>query len=425
MTHPAGLPVRTASWQVLADLRRQVPWETALRNASEALDGPDRRLVYEIAAGVCRHRGTLDDTLRPLLSRPWSQVDPATRNILRVGAYQLLYLDRVPSHAAVDTAVTLTRHVGSPKAAGLVNAVLRRLAAHPDQFRQPERTHPTWIVDRWRTRFGSKATDQLIEWNDSPPPVVVQPARWSRPILEKAWTEAKVDYHLAPFECGLIPSLRDPRSLPGFEEGGFVVQDPAQALVARFAGIPERAMVYDACAAPGGKTIALAGIAARVVSGDRSRDRLSRLKETVRRAGTGSERLILADAMSPPLREMDAVLLDVPCLGTGTFARHPDARWRVSPRALKRLADTGKQLLRAAAPIVKPGGWLCYSTCSLESEENEEQVDAFLEDHPHFRRDPVPDVVPQTAMTPMGDLRLSPHAHGTDGAYAARLHRIP
>ena len=159
-----------------------------------------------------------------------------------------------------------------------------------------------------------------------------------------------------------------------------------------------------------------------MVAADRNVARVRRLQENLARAGSGREFAIAADAGHPPLRQVDAVLLDAPCLGTGTFARHPDARWRVTPRALETIVLKQGELLRGVAPVVRPGGLLVYATCSIEPEENELQVDRFLIDHPEFRRDPEPDA-PAAWLTPAGDLALLPQVHGTDGAYAARLRR--
>jgi 16S rRNA (cytosine967-C5)-methyltransferase len=194
-------------------------------------------------------------------------------------------------------------------------------------------------------------------------------------------------------------------------------------MVVRFAGVTPGMTVYDAAAAPGGKSIGLGRIAARVVSGDRGRDRVRRLAENLARAGSGREHAVVADALHPPLEAADLVLLDAPCLGTGTLARHPDARWRVSAEGLARIVERQHVLLRAVAGVVRPGGWLVYATCSLEPDENEMQVDAFLAEDRRFVRDPGTGA-PATLLTPDGDLRLLPQRDGTDGAYAARLRRV-
>jgi 16S rRNA (cytosine967-C5)-methyltransferase len=202
------------------------------------------------------------------------------------------------------------------------------------------------------------------------------------------------------------------------------VQDAGAALVCRFAAIPPGALAYDACAAPGGKAVTLEVLGARVIAGDARRDRLPRLIDTVRRAGR-AVRVVAADLAAAPFvaGRFDAVVVDAPCTATGTFARHPDARGRVTARAIAALAVRQRRLLDAAAPLVRPAGVLVYATCSLEPEENTEQVRAFLERHPEFVRAPVPDAVPAALLTAAGDFTALPHRHGTDGAYAARLAR--
>jgi 16S rRNA (cytosine967-C5)-methyltransferase len=283
------------------------------------------------------------------------------------------------------------------------------------------------LVIRWDARFGVEGTRDLLLWNDTPPPLVVQPARGSIESLEAAFRAEGLVVRRAPYDAGLVVEGRTPTALPGFTEGAFTVQDPAQSIVARFAGVPDGATVYDACAAPGGKTIAIGrragGPVNRVIAADRNVARVRRLKQNLDRAGSGGEYPIAADATAPPVRPVDLVLLDAPCLGTGTFARHPDARWKVSARALEVIVLKQRELLDGVASVVKPGGLLVYATCSIEPEENELQVDRFLNDHPEFRRDPSP-VADPAWLSPTGDLTLLPQVHGTDGAYAARLRRI-
>jgi 16S rRNA (cytosine967-C5)-methyltransferase len=235
-------------------------------------------------------------------------------------------------------------------------------------------------------------------------------------------TAQDTDYQAAPFEAGLSVEAGRPNDLPGYDTGDFQIQDPAQALVLRFIDPRPDDVVFDACAAPGGKTIALGRVTRSVIAADIRRDRLRRLLENVRRAGSGRERPILADAAFSPVRPVDLVLLDAPCLATGTMARHPDARIHVSARALERLTEIQRRLLTRVASAVRPGGLLVYATCSLEPEENDQQVERFLSEHVEFRREPS-DSVPGALLSQAGDLTILPHVHRMDGAYAARLRR--
>lgn len=382
---------------------------------------------------MLRRQARLDARLAPLATRGWGAVAEPLRDLLRLGAYQLLHLDRVPPHAAVDTSVTLAREVAGEKSTGFVNALLRKVvpwrgapeahAADGDVAALAEHhSHPRWLVERWMQRFGFAETAALLAWNDRTPPLVAQPARWSADQLMERWTAAGIDVQVAPWGAGLLPDRSRPTDLPGYAEGGFVVQDAAQALVVWYADPPADAEVYDACAAPGGKAIALGRRVRRVIAADRSAARILRLAANVARAGSGREVVVRADAAHPPVAWVDVALLDAPCLGTGSFGRHPDARHRVAASALATLAREQAALLRATATTVRPGGLLVYATCSLEPEENVEQVEQFLADHPAFVREPT-DEVSRTLLTRDGDLMLLPQRHGTDGAFAARLRR--
>ena len=426
-----GLGSRRAALAVLEQVRAGRPFDAALDQALAPLSDPDRRLAHELAAGVLRQRNGLDERLEPLAARGWTAVPPTLQNILRLGAYQLTALDRVPPHAAVSTSVELAREAGGARAGGFVNALLRRLgrqAPHKRKGAGPldlaaRYSHPEWLVRRWLDRFGLDDTDRLLRWNNARPALVLQPARATSEAISRRLAASGIRSTPAPWGAGVTVAASRPDRLPGYAEGDFVVQDPAQSLVAWFAGMPPAARAYDACAAPGGKSIGLARTGVRVVAGDLSRPRVARLKENLRRAGRGNEMLVVADARHPPLVETDAVLLDAPCLGTGTFARHPDARWRVTPDALVALAERQTELLAALAQAVRPGGWLVYATCSLEPEENEFQIERFLRTHADFRREP-PDDLPSSLITDKGDLMTLPQRDRMDGAYAARLRRI-
>jgi 16S rRNA (cytosine967-C5)-methyltransferase len=385
-----------------------------------------------LAAGVLRQRRTLDAQLAPLVPHGWARVDPELQDILRLGAYQLTALQRVPAHAAVDTSVSLAKASGGSRAAGFVNAVLRRLSrSGPRREAIATRdaaglaagySHPLWLVRRWLEQFGTQGTDDLLRWNNTRPRLVIQPARGDLESLCARLRASGVEVESAPYDAGLMVSSNRPAHLPGYSDGLFVVQNPAQSLLARFADLPAGAAVYDACAAPGGKTIALGRSARMVVAGDVSPARARRLQENLARAGSGREHTIVADGRRPPVRPTNAVVMDVPCLGTGTFARHPDARWRVTPEALDSLVRLQAQLLDRSAAVVAPGGLLVYSTCSLEPEENRSQVERFLQAHPEFSREAT-SAVSSDLRSPEGDLMVLPHQHGIDGAYAARLRR--
>ena len=459
-----GLASRAAAWRVLHDLRHGIPLDRALRRALGSLSGEDRALAHEIAAGVLRHRQSLDDALLPFLSGGIAKVRPDVLDILRLGAYQLLFLDRVPRHAAVDSAVTLARRFGGAGVGGFVNAVLRNVTRHsalgtrhsalgarpsassgrtstardsgteatsaerrapsPEDLAR-QYSHPSWLVSRWWSRYGPEETERLLRANNTRPALVLQPARWNEDAIIASLDAAGVEWRHAAWNTGLVVTTRRPAELPGFGAGAWYVQDSAQALVIRYAALPPDGVVLDAAAAPGGKSVALSRTARFLVAADLRPARLRRLRENLTRTASGPFGVIAADAARPAVGPCDAVLLDAPCLGTGVFARHPDARWRVTRDALDRLVEQSARMLRALAEVVRPGGLLIFATCSLEPEENAVQVETFLAGDPRFRRESPPaDAVPAELLSEAGDLSLLPHRHGTDGAYAARLRRV-
>ena len=412
--------------RILEAVRSGATFATARDQYLAGLHDRDRRLAYELAAGVLRSRADLDRALE------LATADPRLHDILRLGAYQLRALARVPAYAAVSTSVDLAREVAGEGGAAYLNQALRRLAESGSREPGAVPSHPEWLLARWRKQFGDDETARLVAWNDAKPPLTLQPARWNAETLRARLQAAGFGVREAPWGAGLLlaPTATAPRSLlpgrlPGFGEGAFIVQDSAHALVCRFAAIPPGALTYDACAAPGGKAVLLERLGARVVAGDARRDRMERLAQTARRAGVAI-RLAVADLLSAPFAAgiPVAVFVDAPCTATGTMARHPDARWRISLRAIARAAARQRALLDAAARLVPPGGLLVYATCSLEAEENSDIVNDFLGRHREFRRDRAPGTVPAELLTGEGDFQSLPQRHGMDGAYAARCVRV-
>ncbi len=412
---------RRAAWQLLRAVGAGRLFEAARDQALTGLTGRDRRLAQEIAAGVLRRRLTLDRELRGVLGKRWRTTDAGLRDLLRIGTYQLRHLTRVPPYAAVQTTVEAAKPLGRKRAA-FVNAVLRRVVEGGRALgRSPALTaasalaehysHPEWLVQRWLARYGSAATEALLAHHNVRPPLVIQAARWPRERIERALSAAEVEWREAPGGYGLMVQRSRPRELPGFEEGGFMVQGPGQARLLAHAALPAGARVWDCCAAPGGKAVALCA-RGPVLASDRGRTRLARLAGTIGRAAGRSVRIFAADARQPPLLpgSVDTVWLDAPCTATATMGRHPDARWRVSPRRLEVACRRQAALLDAVAAVVRSQGLLVYSTCSLEPEENETQVETFLSRHPEFARD-------------RHDLTVWPPDSGSDGGFVAVLRR--
>lgn len=414
---------RRAALDILHAVGAGVPFSEARDRALTALPERDRRLAYELSAGVLRARSALDGEL------DLARADRRLHDVLRLGAYQLRRTTRIPAHAAVFTSVELAREIAGDKAAGYVNQALRRIAKTGNGERGAVDSHPQWLVDRWIQRFGASDTARLVQWNDTKPPLVLQllvePSKLIAELQRTGYEATGAAYGAGLRIARTATAPRSPLStLPGYSEGAFLVQDPAQALIARYANVPAGARLYDACAAPGGKAVQLAKSGVRVIAGDRRRDRIGRLVDTVTRCRVAAP-MVVADLVAAPFPDAswDAVLVDAPCTATGTMARHPDARWRISARMIATAAARQGELLAAAARQVRPGGLLVYATCSLEPEENADQVSAFLRSHPEFHRAPPSGVVPAELLTPAGDFQSLPHRHGIDGAFAARLER--
>lgn len=436
-TGPGVTESRTAAALILADLRAGSLLDSAFERRTAPLDARDRRWVQELVWGLLRSRGRLDALLAERVRGGLAKLDADVADLLRTGAYQLLYMDSVPPYAAIGQTVELTKRRHGIGASKLANAVLRRVDRERETIEPPapadplealaqRRSHPRWVIARWAERWGLAQTERLLAANNEAAPIVVRPYGIVREQLDAMLGGAGVrtsDVPLVPDSLQLSPGVAL-TELGAFKQGLFYVQDPAATLVARYAHVPEGSTVADLCAAPGSKALELSRRAGVVIAADRHRARVARMVSGFARLDARGVIPVVADAIAPALSPVDAVLVDVPCTGTGTFRRHPDARWHLRVSDFAVLGALQKQILRAAATVVKPGGLLIYSTCSLESEENDEQVDAFLAAHPDFTLEP-PEagVVPDTVLD-AGRLRVLPQRHGTDGAFAARLRRI-
>jgi 16S rRNA (cytosine967-C5)-methyltransferase len=428
---------RTAAAEILADLRSGDLLDSSFERRTARLEPRDRRWTRELVYGMLRRRSWLDALLADRVSGGLARLDFDVIDLLRLGAYQLLAMGSVPPYAAIGQSVEVVKKRHGIGASKLANAVLRRLdreratlvIATPDDLTDAlalEYSHPRWIVARWLARFGEAETRKLLAANNREAPLVARPYHVVREQLEAMLESAGVETGEAPLVSDslvLLSGVGSMTELGAFKNGLFHLQDPASTLVTRYASIPTGANVADLCAAPGGKTLELARTAGTVFAGDASRNRLLRVRENVQRLDASNVISFVGDALHPAVTNMDAVLVDVPCTGTGTFRRHPDARWRLKVSDLAVLPSLQRNILRAAASVVRPGGLLIYSTCSLELEENDEQVTTFLAEHPEWRIEAPPEgVVPDTVLD-AGRLRVLPQRHGTDGAFAARFRR--
>jgi len=430
--------------------------ENALAKAQ--LPSADRAFCQEIAYGAVRWQATLDW----LIARKTGgrKQKPALQNLLRLGLYQIFWLDRIPGHAAVNETVELARANGFGAQTGFVNAVLR------GYLREAEATrilladlkvsqaalgwsHPEWLVARWQKRWGAEKTAQLLDWNNSPPKTFARVNMlkfWEgrragvpnqtkesgtatrRPSLDERaaallahWRDENVEYDFVRrdwlgenlvFELKSHPPLS---KLESFQQGCFYIQDPGTLLAAYKLSPQPGETILDLCAAPGGKTTFIAQLMnnqGRIVAMDNSRERLKLLDENCTRLGVTCVEPVLPSTLNPqPSTNFDRILVDAPCSNTGVMRRRLDLRWRIQPNEIERLRKLQLDLLKHAAPRLKSGGVLVYSTCSLEPEENTEVVKQFLGEHAEFRLE--------------SERELLPFADNVDGAYVARLKRLP
>ncbi|MDB5451452.1 MAG: rsmB [Caulobacteraceae bacterium] len=418
-----GLPARAAALDLLiAALARRAGMDEGLTHPSlQALEPRDRAFARALVMATLRHLGPIDAALQAKVHK--APPDKVVQ-ILRLGVAQIFVL-KTPPHAAVTTAVDLTAaDRGTAPLKGLVNAVLRGLLREPPDLDQPELMAPTWLYARWQAGYGPEAARAMAA-------VIAQ-----EPATDLSLKDPTQAAELAPtLEAEVLPggSLRtalrgEVSAWPGFAEGGWWVQDAAAAVPARLLDVQPGQTALDLCAAPGGKTMQLAAAGAQVTALDKSAGRLKRVSENLARTGLSAE-VIAADAAGwPDRRQFDAVLLDAPCSATGTFRRHPDVLWAAKPGDIASLAAVQSRLLDAAARRVKSGGRLVYCVCSLELEEGEGQVAAFLIRSRDFTLEPMTPGeggAPGASLRPDGTLRILPHHRegGTDGFYIARLKR--
>lgn len=386
----------------------------------------DHRFIMELTCGVVRWCGTLDWMIKQLVPRT---PVPALHPVLQIGLYQLFMMDNVAPYAVVNETVETARKTGGQKAAGFVNAVLRnatrksdeikrKLSAAPDYIRY---SHPEALVKRWQIRFGEEKTRSLLEWNNQRPQVTLCLHSGSMQDFLKKLTAAGVEGRKHPAEperCVLLSGEFAIKELPGYAEGLFSIQSPATLSAVDLMEVRPGQRILDACAAPGGKTMLLArqtGTKGEVVAADFAANRLKRLKENLNRMRLNNIRVLTADATGQRDRKLaeegafDRILLDIPCMNTGVLRGKPDARWRFSPDRLKECTQLQKAILNYTAQMLCPGGKLVYSTCSLETEENESMIKDWVDHNHAFHINKM--------------IQRFPPATATDGAFACSLTR--
>jgi 16S rRNA (cytosine967-C5)-methyltransferase len=420
-------PARACAYTVLRRVfERGAYADEALQAESRELDARDRALAMRLSYGAVQRKGTLDHLIEALAGRATARLDPPLLAALRLGMYELLYLDGSPDYAVVGDAVELAKR-DSRAGHGLVNAVLRRAAregsrallgelgdATPEQA-AIKHSHPLWLARLWWHALGEHEALALMAADNEPGELALRAntLRTDTVALAAALpVPTRTDAHIP--EALVLEQPLDVHSSPLWKQGAFVAQSRAAMLVARTLAPEPGQRVLDLCAAPGGKSTHLAALmqgSGEVLAVERNRRRAGALLRTAERLGASNVRVELGDAAStrPEGSVFDRVLVDPPCSGLGTLQAHPDLRWRTSPEAIAELSQIQAAILAAGAQALRPGGVLVYSTCTISAAENERLIDAFLGSNPDFGLD-------ETLMT-------LPHRDRTAGFFIARLHR--
>ncbi|GAW91423.1 16S rRNA (cytosine(967)-C(5))-methyltransferase RsmB [Calderihabitans maritimus] len=410
----------------------------------------ERSFLTELVYGTVRTKGTLDWVLRQFVKRDLGRIPPRIRLILRMGLYQIMYLDKVPVSAAVNESVELAKKYGHAGLVKFVNGVLRNIARNLNQVEFPSLDedpvthislvyyHPEWMVRRWLERYGIEETVALCRANNRPAVNCIRAntLKVSREELACRLQQEGIEVQQSPYvpEGLRIAEFSGLDELASFRQGLFMLQDEASMLAAHVLKPEAGSFVIDACAAPGSKTTHMAqlmGNRGKIIAWDIHPHRLKLIEDNCRRLGIDIVEVQLGDARLLGERypgQADYLLIDAPCSGLGVLRRRPDARWRKNPEKILELQKLQLEILDGAANCLRPGGILVYSTCTLEPEENYLVIEKFKEKHPGFKTQDLSKFLPfplereeDRRMAAKGYIQLLPHVHGTDGFFLARL----
>lgn len=412
----------------------------------------DRSFSTELVYGVLRALGTLDWVLGQFLKKPLKELSPWVRNILRMGVYQLMMMDKVPPSAAVNESVNLAKKYGHQGIVKFVNGVLRNVErgkeniTYPDLGQAPVQhiavkySHPEWLVERWIKEFGVEQTILICTANNTNPPNTIRTntLKISRvDLVDKlAAEEVMAENCLYASEGLQIKQFQSIGRIAAFNDGLFQVQDESSMLVAPALAPTPGSLVIDACSAPGGKTTHLAqlmGNRGRIIAADIHRHKMALIAENSTRLGIDIIEPIIMDARELPDKyqsQADYILLDAPCSGLGVLRRKPEVRWRKQPGLIKELQKLNQELLSQTAKCLKPGGTLVYSTCTITREENQDLVEDFIKQNPQYNLGNVYEFLPEqlkekSGVTPenKGYIQILPQIDGMDGFFIARIEK--
>lgn len=407
------------------------------------LDHQDRQQANEYIHGIFRRRSYLDFLISHYSSIQLEEMEPFFRNLLRLGIYDLLFMDGTPDYAAINEAVEIAKTQISPKTGDLTNAILRRIQRELDALPKPDfedRTkliattfsHPEWMVERWVKQFGEREAFMLMQANNQRPSYYVRVNNLKTKTENFLLRMEKNDIEFE--ESDWLPgyykvnSINPFRSKGWFDKGVCFVQDVAAGFAPTILDPQPGESVYDLCAAPGTKTLLMANLMENqgsILSVDIAADRMHKIADNAEKFGAEIVKLQRADVIEERFKLTDAVLLDAPCTGTGVLSKRADLRWRRTLADLKTVVETQAELLDAAANMVKRGGRLVYSTCSLEPEENMQQIEKFLAEYDNFELDSLEDYLPEEVLIEDGKAYQTwPHKHNCDGHFGVRLLRV-
>ncbi len=408
---------------------------------NENLSPPDKSLLTEIVNGVIRWRTRLDWVLTGFYYGDYQKCLNLVKNAMRVALYQILYLNRIPIPAAINESVEIVKNIQGDKTAGIVNGVLRNIARNIENIRYPEKSddeiyhlsimhsHPKWMVKKWVDRYGIKGAEKLMEYNNQRPYIAVRVNALKSSVeeIKNIFDEHNIEYKENKYLKNTLLLFAPKYDLTAsdlFKNGKITIQDPSATLAATLAEAQPGWNVVDLCAAPGGKSYILAEQMldeGTIIALDKHESKMNYISEGAQRLGFSCIKAQAGDAVVFTSEQpYDLVFADVPCSGLGTLSKKPDIKWKKEPDDLIMIQKIQRDILNNAANLVKNGGVLIYSTCTIEPEENEDNIVWFLKQHPEFELE-LAEMYLSDEICSDGYMKIIPHIHKMDGAFAARL----
>ncbi len=433
-----GLAVKILNRVERTDAYLEKLLDNEMKNSE--LSGQDKALLYEIVHGVIRWMGRLDWILNGFYKGQFSKAIPNLKNGLRVALYQILFLERVPDYAVVNEAVEFVKRLQGQKSADLTNAILRNIIRSKNAIRYPDPeedlvgylcayySHPSWMVKRYLNRLGRESTEKLLAANNEKPYLTlkINAIKTNPEEFKGLLNSVNLKFEQGKYlpEFFQLQNLTNITAWEYFAEGYFNVQDESAGLACRLLDAKPGMRVLDLCAAPGGKSAYIAGLMhdqGEIVAVDRYEGRVRIVEKNLQRLKIKSVKTIVANALEFNDEKFDRILADVPCSGTGTLTKKPDIKWKRDLLDLRSMNELQYDLLSKASSMIKPGGVLVYSTCSIEPEENYDIIKKFLDNNPNFTLENASLYFPSDLVDENGCIQTFPHIHHMDGAFAAKL----